>query len=325
VPTPPPTAELRVVSDFACDLQVDGRPAASLKANDNAPHDIRVSFGAHNLVAISKDGKLRWTKMWDAKPGPPQPVEISLKEAKRVYFPEDFDRQLSRVWMGVSDINLAAEYAASILDKSWGFQDKTLSTALRTAHEYLKEPVEDLRLMEPTDASGRRIAEEVTKLGATVDKYTDFVTKAIAEGQKANSWLGAPQDLYAEARALAPKMVFPAEALNRLRNSKVVSDTVPVDRRSDLGLAADPRDFDLGAKYYLSTPNMFAVVSKGGMASEMGFRAGDRLASVAGQNVNSLWDLKLAVRANLGKKIRVAFEREGKREDREIKCPVQLR
>jgi hypothetical protein len=263
--------------------------------------------------------------MWDAKPGPPQPVEISLKDAKRIYFPEDFDRQLSRVWMGVSDINVAAEYAASILDKSWGFQDRNLSTALRTAHEYLKEPLEDLRSMEPTDVSGRRIAEEMTKLGATVDKYIDFMTKAIAEGQKANSWLGAPQDIYAEARALVPKMTFPADALTRLRSSKAVSDTVPLDRRSELGLAADPRDFDLGAKYYLSTPNMLAVVTKGGVASEMGFRAGDRLASVAGHNVNSLWDLKLAVRANLGNKIRVTFEREGKREDREMKCPSQVR
>jgi hypothetical protein len=31
------------------------------------------------------------------------------------------------------------------------------------------------------------------------------------------------------------------------------------------------------------------------------------------------------MRANMGKKIRVIFDREGKREDREIKIPAQLR
>jgi predicted metalloprotease with PDZ domain len=98
-----------------------------------------------------------------------------------------------------------------------------------------------------------------------------------------------------------------------------------VDHKPELGLPADARDSDLGAKSYYSTPNMLAVVTKGGLAHELGFRAGDRLVSVNGQVASSIWDLKLVMRANMGKKIRVIFEREGKREDREIKIPAQLR
>jgi C-terminal processing protease CtpA/Prc len=63
---------------------------------------------------------------------------------------------------------------------------------------------------------------------------------------------------------------------------------------------------------------------KGGMASEMGFKDGDRLLSVNGQKVNSVWDVKLALRANAGKRVHIVLEREGKQEDREVKVPSSL-
>ncbi len=98
-----------------------------------------------------------------------------------------------------------------------------------------------------------------------------------------------------------------------------------MEHRQELGLAADARDFDLGAKSFQSTPNMLAVVTKGGLAHELGFRAGDRLVSANGQPVSSIWDLKLVMNANMAKKIRVVFEREGKREVHEIKIPARIR
>jgi hypothetical protein len=312
---------LLLSNDLACTVSVDGERVATLRAKEL--RKVNVSAGQHLLAAVSDDGKLRWQKVVDAKAGQ-QVVEINLASAGAIYSTEDFDRQMARIWMGVSDLKVAGEYAASILDRAWGFHNQNLATALHTAHEYLKQQIEDLKKIVPNDPARKRMSEDVLKIAAAADKYIDLMTKAITEAQKANSWMGSPNDMYSQAKALVPGIVFPSDALETLKASKAFQEGIPLDRRPELGMAGDPRDFHLGAGYYQSTPNMLAVVAKNSLADDMGFKAGDRLISVNGQNVGSLWDLKLAMRSNAGKKIRVLFDREGKREDREMKVPSAL-
>jgi S1-C subfamily serine protease len=91
-----------------------------------------------------------------------------------------------------------------------------------------------------------------------------------------------------------------------------------------MGLSNDPRDVRLGADYYQSTPTMLAVVDKGGLADKMGFKAGDRIISVSGQPIASIWDFKLMLRANAGKKLSVLVERKGKQETVGASVPSQL-
>ncbi|HKC12594.1 MAG TPA: PDZ domain-containing protein [Vicinamibacteria bacterium] len=303
---------------------MDGKSVGGLKANDEVPKNVGVTVGPHKIVALSSDGKLRWQETREVKAGP-QAVLIRSKDAKAVYSAEDFDRLAARVWIGIADLKLAGEYAASILDKSWGFHDQNLALALHTAHEYLKQQVEDLKTMDPPESARKRMVESVLKIAAATDKYIDLMSKAITEAQKTNSWMGTPNDLYSQARALEPTLVLPPEALAVLKTSTSFTEAVPLEHRQELGLAADARDFDLGAKSFQSTPNMLAVVTKGGLAHELGFRAGDRLVSANGQPVSSIWDLKLVMNANMAKKIRVVFEREGKREVHEIKIPARIR
>jgi len=87
-PTPRPgvAPQLRLVSDFACEVSVDGEPMVRLKANDEVPKDVKTSLGQHLIVALSTDGKLKWRKVWDAKPGP-QAVVIRLKDAETASSP----------------------------------------------------------------------------------------------------------------------------------------------------------------------------------------------------------------------------------------------
>lgn len=312
---------LLLSNDLACTVSVDGERVATLRAKEL--RRVNVTPGQHLLAAVSDDGKLRWQKVVDAKAGQ-QVVEINLASAGAIYSSEDFDRQMARIWMGVSDLKVAGEYAASILDKAWGFHNQSLATALHTSHEYLKQQIEDLKKIIPTDPARKRMSEDVLKIAASADKYIDLMTKAITEAQKANSWMGSPNDMYSQAKALEPTIVFPSDALATLKASKAFQEGLPVDRRPELGLAGDARDFHLGAKCYQSTPNMLAVVAKNSLADDLGFKAGDRLIAVNGQNVGSVWELKLAMRSNAGKKIRVLFDREGKREDREMKVPSAL-
>ena len=119
------------------------------------------------------------------------------------------------------------------------------------------------------------------------------MTKAISDAQKANSWQGEPGNLYAQARALEPSLVFPAAALATMKTSTSFKAELPVDRQVELGLATDARDFNLGALYYQSSPTILAVVTKGGAADKMGFKSGDRILSVDGQGDR----LRLAVQA----------------------------
>jgi C-terminal processing protease CtpA/Prc len=260
----------------------------------------------------------------DAKPGQ-QVVEISLATAGTLYSDEDFDRTVAGAWLGVSDLKVAAAYASSILNRAWGFHDQTLSTALHTAHTYLQDQIEDLKKITPSDAERKRIAEEVLQIAPNADKYIDLMTKAISEAQKANSWMGNPADMYAQARALETTITFPPDAVTFMTKSKSFKEALPVDRQVALGLATDPREFNLGAEYYQSTPNVIAVVVKGGLADDLGFKAGDRLVSASGQPVKSVWDLKLALRANAGKTVQVVLERQGKQQQRDVKVPAQLR
>jgi hypothetical protein len=312
---------LLLVTDLACAVAVDGDRVATLKAGED--RKLTVTPGQHLLTATSENGRLQWKKVVDAKAGQTV-VEINLVGGATIFSTEDFDRKMAEIWIGIDDLNVAASYAEKILDKAWGFQNQFLGTALHTAHEYLKQQTEDLKKIVPSDTARKRTSEDVLKIAVSADKYIDLMTKAITEAQKANSWMGAPADMYSQARALKATIVFPPDAVAALKTSKAFAETLPADRRKDLGLAGDPRDFTFGAKYYHSTPNMLAVVVKGGMASDMGFKDGDRIVSVNGQKVGSIWDVKLAFRANVGKRVRIVMEREGKQEDREVKVPSSL-
>ena len=319
----PASASLLLSTDLACTVTIDGKQTLRLGAN--ATQSATVSVGQHLLSAVSEDGRLKWEKIVETKgAGQQTVVKIELRDAAGTR-PEDFDRAAARVWLAVSDLKVAGAYAASILDKAWGFHNQDLSTALYTAHEFLKREMEEFKKFTTNDAVRKRFLDDMVLLAATAEKYVDLLTKGISAAQQANSWMGEPANMYAQARALERTMVLPTEALDTLRASQAFKDALPVDRQVDAGLSKDPRDFDLGAQYYASTPRMLAVVEKNGLADDLDFKAGDILVSVGGRPASSVWDLKLAMRQNVGRKLPVVFEREGRQQTREIKVPSNLR
>lgn len=319
----PPQAAAPVLllsPDFACALAVDGDTVTSLKAQEL--RRVNVTPGQHLLSCTSDGGKMKWQKTVDAKPGQ-QVVEVKMSEVA-LSSGEDFDKAAAGVWLGLSDLKVAGEYVSSVVDRSWGFHDPGLSTALHTTHEYLKQQAEDMKRLSPGNPSRRKIVDDCTRAAGVADKYVDLMTKAITEAQKANSWMGSPNDMYSQARALEPGIAFPVDAIAELKASSSFTGAVPVERRPELGLPADPRDFHFGAKSYQGTPNVLVAVVRNGVADKMGFKNGDRLVSADGQNVASVWELKVALRAAAGRTVRVLFDREGKQQDRSIKVPSPL-
>jgi hypothetical protein len=318
----PAPASLLLSTDLACTVTIDGTQKVRLGAN--ATQSTTVSVGQHLLSAVSEDGRLKWEKIVETKgAGQQTVVKIELRDAAGTR-PEDFDRAAARVWLAVSDLKVAGAYAAAILDKAWGFHNQDLSTALYTAHEFLKREMEEFKKFTTNDPVRKRFLDDMVLLAGTAEKYVELLTKAISAAQQANSWMGEPANMYAQARALERTMALPTGALETLRSSQAFKDALPVDRQVDAGLSRDPRDFELGADYYASTPRMLAVVDKKGLADDLGFRAGDVLLSAGGRPVASIWDLKLAMRQSAGRKLSIVFEREGRQQTREIKVPSSL-
>jgi len=314
----PPAFLLR--ADANCTVTIDGGNAVKVRSGE--PRKVDVSNGQHLVNAVSDDGKLRWEGVVEAK-AQQVVVQITLVGSTS---PADFDRGAAKVWLTLADLKVAGAYAGSILTKSWGFHDKNLSTAVYTAHEALKREMEEFKKIVPApgDQVRRRIVDDMVRVGATADKYVDLLTKSISAAQQANSWMGEPNNMYAQAKALEPTMVLPANTVSDLKGSQAFQDAVPPDRRTQIGLPPDSRDFNLGADYYYSTANMLAVVTKGGLAENWGFKPGDRILSVNGKPVASIWDFKLTVRENAGNKLQVVYERGGKQESKDVKAPTQL-
>ncbi len=306
--------------DLACSFAVDGETVASLKASEL--RRVNVTPGQHLLSCTAEGGKMRWQKTVEAKPGQ-QVVEVKMSEVA-LASGEDFDRAAAGVWLGVSDLRMAGDYVSSVVQRSWGFHDPGLSSALHTAHEYLKGKIEDLKRLAPGNPGRRKVVDDCTRVATVANQYVDLMTKAITEAQKANSWMGTPNDMFSQAKALQPEIAFPADAVDLLKGSKAFVEALPVEHRPELGLPGDPRDFHFGAGSYQGTPNVLAAVVKNGFVDKLGLRTGDRIVSVNGQNVASVWELKVALRANAGKSVHLLYEREGKQQDREIKVPASL-
>jgi len=319
---PPAQASLLLSTDLACTVTINGTQKHRLGAN--ATQSVNVAPGQHLLSAVSEDGRLKWEQIVETKgAGQQTVVKIALRDAAGTR-PEDFDRAAGRVWLAVTDLKVAGAYASSILDKSFGFHNQELSTALFTAHEFLKREMGEFKKFSTNDPVRKRFLDDMVQVAGTAEKYVDLLTKAVAAAQQANSWMGEPNNMYSQARALERTMVLPTEALETLRSSQAFKDALPVDRQVRAGLSKDPRDFELGADYYASTPRMLAVVNKKGLADDLGFKAGDHLVSAGGKPVGSIWDLKVAMRENAGRKVTVVFEREGRQQSREIKVPGNL-
>lgn len=309
-------------ADMNCTVTIDG--ANQTKVIGNEAKSITVAVGEHLLKALSDDGR-QIQQVVKAAGGGQTVVQIALASIPISARPEDFDRGAARVWLAFSDLPVSGRYAGSILNKNFGFHDKTLSQAVFGVQAQIKREMEEFKKFIPPDPSRKRVFDEFTRIAVEADKYVDLLTKSIAAAQSANSWMGEPQNMFNQAKAmLDTTLVLPPDLVNELKQSSAFHDALPVDRRNRLGLSNDPQDVQLGADYYQSAPTLLAVVDRGGLAEKLGFRPGDRLISAGGRGLGSVWDFKVVLRQNAGRKISVLFERSGKQENRELSVPSSL-
>ena len=308
---------LYVRSDVACDLSIDDKPKTKLSAGGAT--EITVEAGQHVFKCVGEAGT--WEQILEPK-GPRTVVDIKIDKTD----PNDkVDPAAAGVWVALSDLRTAGAYAGSVaFGKSFGFHDTNLLAAIHAAHESVVQTVATISDMKPGDPLRKKVLEESKRKGEEAKKYADLLTKAITMAQEKNTGLGEPANLYGQAKALESGLTFSAEVMKGLQDSQAFRDALSPDLRAKAGQPADPKDFRLGADYCQSMPLMLAVVESGGIAASMGFEPGDQLVSAAGKPLKSIWEFKLVLRENLGKKIQVAFTRKGKSKTAEIKVPPSL-
>lgn len=321
-PAAAPQPTLLLHADMNCTITIDGANPTQVRGNE--PKTMTVAVGEHLLKAVSDDGR-QIQQVVKAAGGGNTVVQINLASVPISARPEDFDRAAARLWLAISDLPVSGRYAGSILNKNFGFHDKTLSQAVFGVQAQIKRELEEFKKFIPPDPSRKRVLDEFTRIAVEADKYVDLLTKSIATAQSANTWSGEAVNMFNQAKAiLQTTLVIPPDIVSELKNSPAFQDALPTDRRNRLGLSNDPQDIQLGADYYQSAPTLMAVVEKGGLAEKLGFKPGDRLISAGGRAMGSVWDFKVVLRQNAGRKVSVLFERSGKQESREISVPSSL-
>ncbi len=234
--------------------------------------------------------------------------------------PEDFDRQAAKVFTAVTDLKIMGAFIDGLWKRSFFFHDRGITAAFHTAKQVLTRELEEFKKFPPSDANRQKVFDELGRLAPEGQKYVDLITQAITAAQSANSVIGEPTNQFGQAQAILATLSLPSDCAQILRDSPAFKETLPPDARTRIGLPPDSRDIRLGVDYAQSYPTMMAVIDKGGAADSMGFKPGDRIVSVDGRAVNSIWDLKLALRQS--GRASVVYERGGKQEKKDVKGPT---
>jgi hypothetical protein len=236
--------------------------------------------------------------------------------------PTEFDRRAAEVWLALADVKLASDYAELVLHKSFGFQDQSVSTALHSTHEGLKQA--RTHLSAGPDEARRRVASDITRSATAVDRYIELVTKSIASAQSKNGWAGEPNDQFSQALAVVPEMSWSDETWRVLKHSAAFAAALPMPERVSLELANDPGGFDFGAGVLHSEPQKLFLVRKDSIADGLGLESGDRVVSADGKPLGSVWELQQVLAASTGKKVAIEVEHKGKKRSRTVKVPERL-
>jgi len=156
--------------------------------------------------------------------------------------------------------------------------------------------------------------------------------KSIVIGQQMKNWGAQAQDMFKRSLALletANKLLV--ERKNEIYQLYELSldfrENLPRDVVYSMGLIERPSLFRIGITSYARNPFYLLVVPKDSFAYKLGFLAGDRIISVAGQVLDpkgSIEDLKMIIQENLGRTIKAIVERNDKQKTINLKIPREI-
>lgn len=148
---------------------------------------------------------------------------------------------------------------------------------------------------------------------------------AITTVQKTRDWAGEPNNYISKVSACFSNLKpIPYNDILSCAKSKSFSDELPIDLKYSYGIIESKSGFKLAIDCYSRNPLYLVTVYEDGFAYKLGFRNEDKLLAVNNKSLYTLEDFKVIIKDNLGKRIEVQIERDGKKKTLSIKLPKEL-
>jgi hypothetical protein len=318
------SANLTVMADAACRLLLNAREVGATKPVPGSEKEHRAELalapGSYLLKAVTPDGR-EWES--EVKPG-------REMQTVRIAFPPppataaEFDAAAAQAWMALRDARTVGRAVDVALDGSFAYYDFDMGLVF-AAQDAVKRATAALPAAAPSDGARKAAAEELKRAATEAGSYLGILAEAVDTAIKeSRSGKGsAARGVHAKAQALESRMVADSAKLAAVQDTSAFKGALPPDRQAEVGGPRPAQDLELGADYCHCRPAVVAVVDKGGLAErQLKLEPGDVLRSADGKPLASLWDLKVALRAAAGRKLKLAIERDGRAREIEVKAPA---
>jgi C-terminal processing protease CtpA/Prc len=236
----------------------------------------------------------------------------------------EFDTAAAQTWMALRDARTVGRAVDVALDGSFAYYDFDMGLVF-AAQDAVKRAAAALPAAAPGDGARKAAAEELKRAATEAGSYLGILAEAVDTAIKeSRSGKGsAARGVHAKAQAQQSRMVADAAKLAAVQDTSAFKGALPPDRQAEVGGPRPAQDLELGADYCHCRPAVVAVVDKGGLAErQLKLEPGDVLRSADGKPLASLWDLKVALRAAAGRKLKLAIERDGRAREIEVKAPA---
>lgn len=223
-PRPTPTANnVLVLSDEACALQVDLKPAGSVAAG--ASRELRVGAGEHVFTATTPDGR-KWQKT--VKVGVDQ-VVVQVELGKPAATEAEFDAAAARLYKALLDLKRAgAAIDAVLVSRRFKFHDADTAALASAVAVWTRELVVAKAMSLPASRSAVRV--DLERLDADARAYAELLEQALQKAQESNSVRGEAQTLRSRAAAIAPLLKLDGPSWQTLKASAAFRGGLPGER-----------------------------------------------------------------------------------------------
>jgi hypothetical protein len=220
-PRPTPAASnVLVLSDEACALQVDLKPAGKVAAG--ASLELRVAAGEHVFTATAADGR-RWQKT--VKVGADQ-VVVQVELGKPAATEAEFDAAAARLYKALLDVKRAGAAIDEVLrSKRFKFHEAN-TAALATAVAVWNRELTATKAMS-LPASRSPVRTDLERLDGDLRTYAELLEQALQKAQEGNSVLGEAQTLRSRAAGIAPLLRLEGPSWQTLKASAAFRSGLP--------------------------------------------------------------------------------------------------
>jgi len=236
------------------------------------------------------------------------------------------DSKLVEALVGAFDLVAAYVYADNVTGGK-GYK-QGVPQMLYTYRQQAESQLRAISTLKSDDLPRQRLLQETAQLLGDCLKAADLFANAVVIAQ-GSTWGPKSKDLWGRSQAIigavsSNRTGLYAAAQEMCNVSPEFCQQLPNELQYYLELRPREAGFALGVTTFVRDPFNFLVVHSSSMAEKLGFRLGDRLLAVgdrAFQPTDSIEELKLLLKENVGEKVNITVVRQGEEKTITAKVP----